>query len=91
MKRRKNLKVLEIAGDYLLVPVGDGPLHGGTIVLNEVSAFLLKAMETDISQNQLLEKLLAEYAVDQDTAARDLERILKEFQRLGVLEMQQEG
>lgn len=91
MKRRKNLKVLEIAGDYLLVPIGDAAPSGGTIVLNEVSAFLLRAMETDISQNQLLEKLLAEYAVDRDTAARDLERILKEFQRLGILEMQQEG
>ena len=43
-------------------------------------------MKTDISQEALLEKMLNEYAVDRDTAARDLADVLRTFEDLGLIE-----
>lgn len=85
MKRKGTFEIAQIAGDYLVIPT-DETSFGGTLVLNEVAAFLLKAMETDISQEQLLERMLATYAVDRETAARDLGEILRSFQALGLIE-----
>ena len=66
----------------LLRPV----LFGGTVALKKVSAFLLQAMQTDISREDLLERMLNQYEVDRKTAERDLEEILATFRKLGLIE-----
>lgn len=85
MKQKGTFEITQIAGDYLVIP-RDETSFGGTVVLNEVAAFLLKAMETDISQEQLLERMLDTYAVERERAARDLGEILRSFQTLGLIE-----
>lgn len=87
MRRKENLEIMKIAGDYLVVPTdGNSKALAGTVVLNEVSAFLLKAMKQDISREELLEKLLAEYAVERTAAQRDLDEILQAFEKLGMID-----
>lgn len=86
MKRKRTFEIVQIAGDYLLIPTEDRASFGGTVVLNEVAAYLLRAMDTDISQEQLLERMLDTYAVERDTAARDLDRIVQTFQTMGLIE-----
>lgn len=87
MKRKENFEIVEIAGDYMAIPTGGSAASfGGVAALNGVSAFLLKSMETDISEEALLEKMLEEYDVDRDTAARDLREILDTFANLGLID-----
>lgn len=87
MKLKTGFEIVQIAGDYMALPTGrNATSFGGVAALNEVSAYLLKAMKTDISEEALLEKLLCEYAVDRDTAARDLRQILCTFAELGLIE-----
>ena len=85
MKRKETFEIAQIAGDYLVIPT-DETTFGGTVVLNEVAAFLLKAMETDISREQLLDRMVDTYAVERDAADRDLGEILHTFETLGLME-----
>ena len=87
MKRKRTFEIMQIAGDYLVIPTDGGKAaFGGTVVLNEVAAFVLKAMETDISREQLLDRMVDTYAVERDAADRDLGEILHTFETLGLME-----
>ena len=87
MKRKRTFEIMQIAWDYLVIPTdGIKASFGGTVVLNEVAAFLLKAMETDISREQLLDRMVDTYAVERDAADRDLGEILHTFETLGLME-----
>lgn len=87
MKLKENFDVIEIAGDYMAVPTGENmALYGGSVVLNEVSAFLLNAMKNQVTEEELLELLLNEYEVERETAATDLKSILNVFENLGLIE-----
>ena len=87
MKRKRTFEIIQIAGDYLVIPTDGGKTSfGGTVVLNEVAAFVLKAMETDISREQLLDRMVDTYAVERDAADRDLGEILHTFETLGLME-----
>lgn len=87
MKRKQGVEILNIAGDYMAIPNGNGMASfEGAAILNEVAAFLLKMMETDCNEEDLLEGLLKEYAVDRDTAMGDLREILDCFEELGFID-----
>ena len=49
MRINKEFVLREIAGDYILVPVGDTALEfNGLITLNEVGAFLWGKLQQDV-------------------------------------------
>ncbi|MGN0755014.1 MAG: PqqD family peptide modification chaperone [Aristaeellaceae bacterium] len=87
MRAKQGFTIVEMAGDYMAMPTGSNmATFGGTVALNKVSAFLLQAMQTDISREDLLERMLNQYEVDRETAERDLEEILAAFRKLGLIE-----
>lgn len=87
MKLKKNFEIIEIAGDYMAIPTGEKMAqYGGSVVLNEVSAFLLKAMKNPVTEEELVELLLNEYEVDRETAVADLQNILHTFENLELIE-----
>lgn len=86
MKLKEGFEIVEIAGDYMAIPTGDNmAAYGGSVVLNEVSAFLLKQMKQNISKEDLLELMLNEYEVDRETAMADLDAIIQTFMELGLI------
>lgn len=86
MKRAANFEIVKIADDYILVPVGDQmEKFNGTVVLNEVSAFLLDKLKSDLTMEELVNSLLAEYDVDLETAQADVEKALEEMKKLGIV------
>ena len=86
MKRKQTFQIVEIAGDYMVIPNPGEPASGQTLALNGVAAFLLNAMQTEISREALLELLLREYRVSRETAQRDLDAVLDTFEKLGLIE-----
>ena len=69
------------------MPTGDNiAKFDGTIVLNEVSAFVFKQLENAVSWDDLLTAMLAEFDVDEQTAAKDLDKLLDRFRDLNLLE-----
>ena len=73
MKVEKEFVLREIAGDNILVPVGESALDfNGLITLNEVGAFLWNKLQNDITIDGLVQEVLNEYEVDEDTARKDI-------------------
>lgn len=87
MKLKSNFEITEIAGEYMAIPTGENiATFNGAVVLNEVSAFLLKHLEEPTEKEELLNLLLDEYDVEKERAEKDLELILKKFMDLGLIE-----
>ncbi len=86
MKIKADFEVVNVAGDYMLVPVGDQmEQFKGTVVLNEVSAFLLDKMKEEVTKEELVQFLLDEYEVDPVIADTDVEKVLEDMRKIGII------
>lgn len=73
MKIKEGYLLREVAGSNIVVPVGEGSLDfSGVITLNEVGAFIWKILQNDVTSEEIIEKMLAEYDVDKETAENDV-------------------
>lgn len=87
MKILKRLIKRNIAGDIILVPVGDASLEiKGLITLNETGEFLWDALEKAENESALAAMLAAEYDVDAATAEADTKVFLQKLKELGIIE-----
>lgn len=88
MKLKPGFEIVEIDKDYLALPTGENiAAFAGSVVLNEVSATLLRELSgRECSRDDLLKLLLNEYEVEEDVASRDLDNILKTFAEIGLIE-----
>lgn len=86
MKIRKELIRREIAGDVILVPVGGTVLeNNGLFALNELGAFLWDRLESTEDEESLVQAVLAEYEVDEETARTDTAAFLQKLREMEIL------
>ena len=86
MKINKELVKREIAGDTILVPVGKTVYDSnGLFVLNELGGFLWDRLEKAENEEELLQAVLNEYEVTEETAKKDLRTFLDKLRELGIL------
>ena len=86
MKIRKELIRREIAGDVILVQVGGTVLeNNGLFALNELGAFLWDRLESAEDEAGLVQAVLAEYEVDEDTARTDTAAFLQKLREMEIL------
>ncbi|MBE7023659.1 MAG: PqqD family protein [Ruminococcaceae bacterium] len=87
MKIKKDFMLRNVAGYYVVVPVGDGALNfNGVINLNESGAFLWKTMENDVTEADMVAALLGEYDVDEDRAKADVAAFVKKVSEANLVE-----
>ena len=87
MKVKSGFMLREAAGYYVVVPVGEGALSfNGVINLNESGAFLWKAMENEVTEEQLVEALLGEYDVSEEQAKTDVAAFIKKMKEGNLVE-----
>ena len=76
-----------IVDEYVLVPAGEAArTFGGMITTSEVGATIMRALNRDVSQAELLALLMEEYDVDAQTANSDLNAFVQQLRELNVLE-----
>lgn len=86
MKLAPDFEIVHFADEYILTPLGaQMDRFNGTVVLNEVSAFLMEKMKTDVTKEELVRLLTEEYEVDPDTAQADVEKAIEEMKKIGVI------
>lgn len=86
MKIKYNFSVREIAGDYILIPLGEAALKfSGMITTNDVGVFMWEQLQTEISKEELLEKILVEFEIDKETAKKDMDEFLHRLEELKLL------
>ena len=87
MKIKPGFTLRHVVDEYMVMPTGDNiKRFGGTVILNEVSAFIFEQLQQPISREDLLCQVLAEFDVDEATAAADLDALLEQFRQLELLE-----
>lgn len=86
MKIEKEFILREIAGDYVIVPTGQTALEfNGLITVNELGAFIWKQLQQDITEEELIQAILEEYEVDQETARHDVKEFLNKLTECRIL------
>lgn len=86
MKLNKDFILREIAGEYILVPIGDTPLSfNGLITVNDVGAFIWNNIKKTSSEEEILKLILDEYDVDKDSAKEDLAEFLGKLREAEII------
>ena len=87
MKVKQGFVLRNVVGEHILMPTGDMiSKFNGTILLNDVSAFVWEKMQNPVSKDDLLKAILDEYEVEKSTAAADLDALLQTLTEYGVIE-----
>ena len=80
MKKLENFIVRNIAGEYIMMPVGKTALKfNGLIQANEVSAFIWQHIEEVNDLNELTNMICQEFDVDYARAYHDLNHIIEQL------------
>ena len=86
MKLKREFAAREVAGEYLLVPIGRTTVDmNGMITLNETGAFLWQKLPDAPDEAALVDALLAEYEVESVSAQQDVAEFLMQLRELGIL------
>lgn len=87
MKIKDGFVLRNVVDEFIVMPTGDNiAKFDGAVVLNEVSAFVFKQLEHAVTRDDLLQAVLAEFDVDEETAKKDLDALLEQFVTMGLLD-----
>lgn len=86
MKIQGDFILREIAGERILIPVGETALNvKGMISLTESGALLWERLQTECTEDDLVRAILEEYDVDRETAKADVMSFLEQLRALDLL------
>lgn len=86
IKAPEDLMMRKIADEYILVPVGAMALEvHGMISLSESGALIWNKLQRKCTEKDLVDAILAEYAIDKDTAERDVQTFVQKMREIGIL------
>ena len=76
----------QIADEYMLVPIGQAATRfNGLISMNEIGHFIFQALAEETTEDQVADKIIAEYDIDRETALQNLRDFLHQLRDLGAL------
>ena len=78
MKTKKGFLLRSVGGRNVVVAIGKASEEfNGLITLNESGAFLWKLLQNGTTYQELLDEMLKEYDVDEQTAREGIDAFLK--------------
>ncbi|MGN0521645.1 MAG: PqqD family protein [Eubacterium sp.] len=87
MKIKSGFAKREIAGSVIVVPVGQTTKEfNGMITLNQSGSFFWDCFCNDITVDEAVKMVTAEYEVDEQTAKKDIEKFIKMLDEHGLIE-----
>ena len=85
MKIKDGFLLRQVAGQNVVLPVGEGLDLNMMITLNDTGKFLWEQLSCDTDESALVAALLEEYDVDRETAAQAVSRFLETLNGHGFL------
>ena len=86
MNLNKDFILRNIAGESILVATGSATQDfNGMITLNEVATFILENIDECEREEVLVEKVLEEFEVDEETARSDVREFLDQAIKFGII------
>lgn len=87
MKRNDNFLLKELAGQHILIPIGDYAVDfHGVITLNPTGKLIWENMEKDTSVSELVQLLVKEYNIEEDVALNDVNSFVENLKEAGCLD-----
>jgi hypothetical protein len=87
MKIKDGFMLREIAGSWVVVPLGQRVVeYNGLMILSESGALLWKLLEKGAEMDELVQAILSEYEVDEATARADIEEMIGNIRDRGLIE-----
>lgn len=86
MNLNKDFILRNIAGESILVATGSATQDfNGMITLNEVATFILENIDECGTEEVLVDKVLEEFDIDEETAISDVREFLDQAIKLGII------
>ena len=84
MKAKPGFVLRNVVDEHILMPTGDmiGKFNG-TVLLNDVSAFVWEKLQNPVSRDDLLRAILDEFEVEKAVASADLDALLATLKEFG--------
>ena len=87
MHLSSNFEIVDVAGEYIAVPVGEAVMtFHGVVALTDATAFILRKMTEPKSTSELVGLLTAEYDVEAINAEQDINQIIPKLLEIGIIE-----
>ena len=87
MRINKEFVIREIAGDFIIVPTGSTARQfNGLMTVNEVGAFLWKLLQQETTEEALVQNVVSEYDVEEETARQDIEEFLQQLRNNCIID-----
>ena len=87
MKIKEGFVLREVAGNYIVVAVGNAVKNfNAAITLNDTGATLWKTLEAGATEMQLVEALLNEYEVSKEIAEKDVCAFVAKLKKENLLD-----
>lgn len=86
MEIKKQVILRTVAGEHMLVPVGDTVFqYNGIFMLTESAKLLWQNLEACSDKSELVRLLMSEYEVDEATAMKDVDEFLAKLQSYEII------
>lgn len=87
MKVKKSFVLKNIAGNNVVLPTGaETTKFSGMLQINETGAFLWDVLKKNVTEDDLVNAMLAEYNVSAEQAKADVAEFVKTLKSAGVIE-----
>ena len=87
MKIKGGFVVNKVGSQHVVVPVGEASMERHCMIrLNETGAFLWKQLGVHVTEDALVQALLAEYAIADDRARADVAAFLGKLRDADLLD-----
>lgn len=91
MRIAKEFILRDIAGECVLVPTGATTQEfNGLITMTDTARFIWENLEKVDSLEEMVQKLLEEYEIDEETAKNDAVAFISELLKVGFIECTKE-
>lgn len=87
MKIKEGFLVHEVAGNYVVIKIGQEAVNfNGLITLSESAKLLWDLLKDGAEVKDLVNKLLSEYDIDEETATNDTLEFIESLKKNNILE-----
>ncbi len=86
MKIKEGFIKKDIAGMHVVVSTNAVSSFDGIITLNDTASYMFDILKNECSKEELLNKLLDEYDIDEATASADIDKFISKLTEAQLLD-----
>ena len=85
MKLREGFITHESNGEHITVTAGNTAFNG-MIRSNSTAGFIVECLKSDVTREDIVEKMLAKYDAAREQIEADVDKILEQLQSIGAID-----